>query len=259
MPGTCTSAASAIDAAVAEMFLAALQPTALQACLAAAQQLEAGHDAALAQWRRQVEHARYHAGKAERRYRAVDPDNRLVARGLETEWNIALQALTDAEAELARRQAARPTTLTAAQKALILALGDDLDARLVRAHHHRQGPQAATAHPARGSHHHPAAPGPRPAAELVLRWKGGAISELTVPLRRRQPKIRTDEDTIDLLRRLAVHYPDATIAGILNRQHRRTARGLSFTASTGPIAAAPLEDPLPPARRPRRRKESCST
>src|SRR5262249_17307782 len=43
--------------------------------------------------------------------------------------------------------------------------------------------------------------------------------------------IRTAEDTIDLLRRLAVHYPDATIAGILNRQGRRTARGLSFTAS----------------------------
>ena len=65
----------------------------------------------------------------------------------------------------------------------------------------------------------------------MLRWKGGAISELTVPLRRRQPKIRTDEDTIDLIRRLAVHYPDAVIAGILNRQRRRTARGMSYTAS----------------------------
>ena len=66
---------------------------------------------------------------------------------------------------------------------------------------------------------------------LMLRWKGGAISDLTVPLRRRQPKIRTDEDTIDLIRRLAVHYPDAVIAGILNRQGRSTARGMSYTAS----------------------------
>ena len=38
----------AIDTAVAAAFLAALQPSALQACLAAAQQLEDGHDAALA-------------------------------------------------------------------------------------------------------------------------------------------------------------------------------------------------------------------
>ena len=69
-------------------------------------------------------------------------------------------------------------------------------------------------------------------ADLVLRWKGGAITELSVPLKRKPPqRLRTDEDTIDLLRRLAVHYPDATIAGILNRQGRRTARGLSFTAS----------------------------
>ena len=28
-----------------------------------------------------------------------------------------------------------------------------------------------------------------------------------------------------------MHYPDAIIAGILNRQHRTTARGMSFTAS----------------------------
>ncbi|HME65108.1 MAG TPA: recombinase family protein, partial [Streptosporangiaceae bacterium] len=115
-----------IDAAVAAAFLAALQPAALQACLHAAEQLEHGHDAALDQHRRQVEQARYQAAKAERRYRAVDPENRLVARGLETEWNTALQQLADAEAELARRQTARPKTLTPAERGAILALGDDL-------------------------------------------------------------------------------------------------------------------------------------
>src|SRR6266511_3210196 len=175
----------AIDAAVAETFLAALAPAALQACLAAAQQLEDGHDAALGQWRRQVEQARYAATKAERRYRAVDPENRLVARGLEADWEQALRDLTEAQAELTRRETARPTARTDDQRATILALGDDLS----------------------------------------------AIGELTVPLRRPQPKIRTGEDTIALIRRLAVHYPDAKIAGILNRQHRRTARGLSYTAS----------------------------
>src|SRR5258708_15648 len=70
-----------------------------------------------------------------------------------------------------------------------------------------------------------------PHADLLLRFKGGVLTNLTVPLRRPQPSIRTDEDTIALLRRLAVHYPDAKIAGILNRQGRRTAPGLSYTAS----------------------------
>ena len=38
-----------------------------------------------------------------------------------------------------------------------------------------------------------------------------------------QPAIRTDEDTIALIGRLAAHYDDGKIAGILNRQGRRPA------------------------------------
>ena len=65
-----------------------------------------------------------------------------------------------------------------------------------------------------------------------MRWRGGALTELAIPLLRStyQP-LRTDEETLALLRRLAVHYPDAVIAGILNRQGRRSACGERFTAS----------------------------
>lgn len=220
----------AIQDAVTQAFLAALAPAGLQACLAAAQQLEDGHDAALEQWRRQVERARYNAGRAERRYRAVDPENRLVARGLEADWEAALTELAAAEAELARREAARPKTLTADERAAILSLGSDLDQvwtaptttdkdrkQLLRALLEEvnisvdRGDDSAR-------------------ARLVLRWKGGAISDIAVPIKRRPPAIRTDEDTIELIRRLAAHYPDAQIAGIGNRQGRRTAKGLSYTA-----------------------------
>jgi len=221
----------AIDAAVAAAFLAALAPAALDACLQAARQLEDGHDAALAQHRRQVEQARYNAARAERRYRAVDPDNRLVARGLEAEWETALRELADAEAELARRETARPKTLTPQEKQAILALGGDLgavwDAPTTTDKDRKQ--LLRTLLDEVNITLHRDDPGPH--ASLVLRWKGGAMSELTVPLRRRQPAIRTDEDTVSLIRRLAVHYPDAQIAGILNRQGRRTARGMSYTAS----------------------------
>ena len=66
-------------------------------------------------------------------------------------------------------------------------------------------------------------------AHLTLRWKGGALTgtELAL-LRKRQATVRTDEDTVALIRRLAVHYPDTVIAGILNKQGRSTARGLRF-------------------------------
>ena len=222
----------AIDAAVTAAFLAALKPAALQACLQAARQLEEGHDAALEQWRRQAEQARYHAARAERRYQAVDPDNRLVARGLENAWEKALTELAAAEAELARRQAARPRTLTAAERAAVLALGDDLGAvwdapstsdkdrkQLLRTLLEEVNITIRRDH---DTGH----------ADLILRWKGGAISDLAIAVKRTpQRRLRTSEDTIDLVRRLAVHYPDAKIAWVLNRQDRRTARGLSFTAS----------------------------
>jgi DNA invertase Pin-like site-specific DNA recombinase len=223
---------TAIDTAVAGAFLAALAPTALQACLAAAEQLEAGHDAVLDQHRRQLEQARYQATRAERRYRSVDPENRLVARSLEAEWNTALQAVTGAEAELARREAARPRTLSAGERAAILALGDDLgqvwNAPTTTSKDRKQLLRTLLDEVAITVHRDHT----EGRADLVLRWKGGAISDLTVPLRRTPPsRLRTSEDTISLVRRLAVHYPDAKIAGILNQQQRRTARGMSFTAS----------------------------
>lgn len=67
---------------------------------------------------------------------------------------------------------------------------------------------------------------------LTMRWRGGAIAQLDVPIPRFQSTgPRTDEDTISLLRRLAALYPDEAIAGILNRQGRKTANGERFTAN----------------------------
>jgi predicted DNA-binding transcriptional regulator AlpA len=69
-------------------------------------------------------------------------------------------------------------------------------------------------------------------SHLTLRWRGGALVEidLDLPRLRVAAPVRTDEDTLALMRRLAVHYPDAVIAGILNRQQRTSAYGHRFTA-----------------------------
>jgi DNA invertase Pin-like site-specific DNA recombinase len=219
-----------IDQAVTAAFLAALAPAGVQAALAAAESLEADHDAALEQWRRQVERARYEAGRAERRYLAVDPDNRLVARGLETAWEARLAALADAEAELTRRQAARPRSLSDDERAALGALGADIAevwSAPTTTDRDRKELLRTLLDDVRVDVHKE-----EKRAELLLRWRGGATTELMVGLRgANQPSIRTDEDTIELLRRLAVHYPDATIAGILNRQGRRSATGQRFTAT----------------------------
>ena len=67
-------------------------------------------------------------------------------------------------------------------------------------------------------------------AGLRIIWQGGASTELTMPLTKTGGHFRaTDEDTVDLVRRLAEHYDDTTIALILSRQRRRTGTGLPFT------------------------------
>ena len=217
-----------IDQAVAGALLAALTPAGVKAALRAAEALEHDHDAALSQWRLQVERARYQAERAERRYRQVEPEHRLVARGLERDWEQALQALAAAEAELSLREHRRPTTLTADEREQLLRLGADLgrvwSAPTTSDRDRKQLLRClieeAIIDVAREERR----------ATVTMRWRGGALSELVVALPKPQPTIRTDEDTIALLRRLAAHYDDATIAGILNRQGRRSATAERFTA-----------------------------
>jgi transposase len=204
-------------------------PAAVEATQRALQQIEADQDAALNQWRLAVERARYEAERAERQYRAVEPENRLVARGLEAEWEKRLRDLAAAEAELHRREQQRPRALSQEEKNKIRFLGSDLNKvwtaptttdrdrkELLRTL--LEEVIVTVDRPERRAH-------------LTLRWRGGTLTELDLSLPRSQPHgYHTNEDTISLLRRLATHYSDDVIAGILNRQGRKTATGERFTA-----------------------------
>jgi len=221
-----------IDAAAARAVLAALAPLGAEAALAAAERIEADHDGALAQWRLAVERASYEAQRAERRYRAVDPDNRLVARGIEAEWESCLRVLDKAKAELARNEQLRPRTLSAHERIRVLALGADLlkawQAPTTTTRDKKELLRALIEEVIITVHKD------ERRAHLTLRWRGGALTEIDLDLPRHRPAtVRTDEDTVALVRRLAAHYPDAVIAGILNRQERTTAYGHRFTANHG--------------------------
>ncbi len=172
-----------------------------------------------------MEHCRYQAGLAERRYRQVDPDNRLIAATLEREWEAALVALQQAERALTTARAEQPpppapemfaelgsslervwdgpTTSNCDRKRLLGCLVEQVTIE----HHKEAGEFAVTVH-----------------------WRGGRVDDLTfakiVPIV--QPK-RTDESTLDLVRNLCAHYNDTTVAILLNKQGRRTAHDLPFT------------------------------
>jgi DNA invertase Pin-like site-specific DNA recombinase len=215
-----------IDEAVAAAFIAALEPARLAATLAAAERLEADREGALKQWRLGVERASYAASLAERRYHAVDPDNRLVARGLERAWEEGLAALEAAKAELARREQERPRVLSQSQRDNLATLGPDLAtvwaAPTTTPRDRKELLRALLEEVVIKVERE------KSSAHITLRWKGGLLSELDLTLPKRKATVRTDEDTVALVRRLAMHYPDAVIAGILNRQGRTTAHGHRF-------------------------------
>jgi DNA invertase Pin-like site-specific DNA recombinase len=219
-----------IEQAVADAFLEAITPAAIDAMRLSVDQLQSNHDASLSQWRLEVERTRYEAERAERRYRTVEPENRLVARGLETEWESRLRDLATAEMELRRREQQRPSTISPEQLKAIERLGSDIrqvwDATTTTDRDRKEllrtllEEVVLNLKRAEGRAH------------LTLRWRGGAITLLDIPAPRFKPMgPRTDEDTLSLLPRLAALYPDEVIAGILNRQGRKTATGERFTAN----------------------------
>ena len=232
-------------AVVAEVF-AALEPAALAATVKALGEAESARAERLRLFEASVERSRYEAERARRQHDACEPENRLVARTLEAAWEQRLAAVVDAEAALAAEQARHPSPLTAEELAWLQRAGADLravfDAPTTTSRERKQLLRAMLAEVAVTVERNTRR------AELRLCWEGGMITTLTVELPRLgAPWRATGVDTIELVRRLAVHYDDATIAAILARQHRRTGTGLTFTKAR--VAELRKTQRIPASRR----------
>ena len=119
-------AASCIDQLVSRQVLRALEPAALELSLRAAEDIQKERTR-LAELRQQeVQRARYEAQRAERHYRSVDPENRLVAGTLEKEWEQALGKQRQVEEDLHRFEQETPRLLTTEEREQIRALAADL-------------------------------------------------------------------------------------------------------------------------------------
>jgi Recombinase zinc beta ribbon domain len=116
------------DDLVAAQVLAALEPSALELSLAAADDLEQERARLHRDWQQQAERARYQAERAQRQYAAAEPENRLVVRELERRWEEALKGQRRLEEEYARFSRDPPRGLSADEREQIRALARDLPA-----------------------------------------------------------------------------------------------------------------------------------
>ena len=114
-----TLKATPLDELVVQLVVAALEPAALEASLLAADELERERAALDAQWRQRVERASYHAERAHRQFDANEPENRLVGRTLERQWEQALAERARLMADYERFKRDQPQKMTAAEVAAI--------------------------------------------------------------------------------------------------------------------------------------------
>lgn len=120
--------ASTIDALVTQQVLSVLEPAQLELSIQAAENVVRERERLERHQCQQLERAKYEARRAERHYRAVDPENRLVARTLEQEWEAALCLERQTQENLDRFRLETPTQLTSAEQELIRSLAGDIPA-----------------------------------------------------------------------------------------------------------------------------------
>jgi DNA invertase Pin-like site-specific DNA recombinase len=220
-----------IERVVLDAMFEALQPAGIEATLRALEHAEGEHQARVRSTELELERAQINADRARRQFDACEPENRLVARTLEREWEQRLTAVRAAERDLALVTAKRPDPLTGQEIAWCRRAGADLrkvfDAPSTSDRERKQLLRAIITDVVvsvdRTSEQH--------AAELRVVWEGGTITDHAVALHRTGSHTRcTDQDTVALVRQLAERYPDKQIAAILARQGRLTGAGNPFTA-----------------------------
>jgi DNA invertase Pin-like site-specific DNA recombinase len=214
-----------VDTVVTALLLEAMTPAQLSISLQALEQIEAHTQQIERHWQLRIERAKYEADLARRRYTAVDPENRLVARSLERDWNEKLVAVERLEREYAA--APRPSQLVATpeERARILSLAQDFPVIW----------QASTTSNAERKQllrfliKDVTLTRREEDIHLGVRWQTGAASERAIARRKRVDEIwRTPDKVITRIRALATHQTDRQIAAQLNAEGLTTGAGQKF-------------------------------
>jgi len=228
--GPCWSLpARRIDELVIKLFLETIAPAELDLSLAVFKEVERQASDVDRQWKLRLERARYEAGRAERQFNAVEPENRIVARTLETRWNEKLQALSEVEREYEDTKRTKKLELSEADRKAVLALAHDLpkvwNARTTTTAEKknllRLLIQDVVLSPVDL---------PQRATKVRVLWKTGAVSELLVPRPNSGEDHATPAEVVSAIRELAAQrHIDKEIAAELNRRGLQSGLERKFT------------------------------
>jgi len=118
--------AAPLDEFVSRQVLHVLTPATIELSLKAVEQTKHERGRVTKLRRQRLERAQYEADRAARQYHAVEPENRLVARQLESSWEEALRRQRELEEDLRRLEHAQPVELKSHELEMIKSLSTDL-------------------------------------------------------------------------------------------------------------------------------------
>lgn len=121
-------AGAALDKFVSQQVLQALEPAALELSLEAASHLEQERSELDQLWQKRLERAAFEAERAGRHYRLVEPENRLVARQLATEWEEKLTLQQSLQEDYQRLCHQQPRLLSNTEREAIRQLAQNIPA-----------------------------------------------------------------------------------------------------------------------------------
>jgi hypothetical protein len=221
-----------VDQAVAEAFLAVVEPAAVEALLALSDEVDRERAQLERQWALRLERARYDAERARRQYDQCEPENRLVARELETRWNARLRALADLEDEHRAQQACGLSPVTEAEKVLLRSLVGDVPALWRAAETTAEDRKALVRCLVREAvlTRDDAAKGAGGLTTLRVGWKSGGWTEVRVRRPSTADHARTPAALLARIRAGAARLTDERIAAQLNAEGVTTRQGLPWTA-----------------------------
>jgi DNA invertase Pin-like site-specific DNA recombinase len=221
-----------VDAAVSEAFLAVIQPAAVEAVLALGEELARQQTQVARQWQLRLERAQYEAERARRQYDQCEPENRLVARELETRWNDRLRAVAELEEDYRREQRQGLLPLTEAEYALLRSLVSDVPTLWQAAETTMEDRKRLLRCLVRDVIlcRDAGAKGAGGRTTIRIGWRGGAWTELDVHRPSTSDRARTATTTLERIQTLAQHLPDERIAEQLALEGRTTRQGLPWTA-----------------------------
>jgi DNA invertase Pin-like site-specific DNA recombinase/transposase len=226
--GDCQSVSGRrIENTVSQIFLEAMSPGQLEIHVAALSKLNQHQDAVANQLELQVERARYEAGRLERQYNSVEPENRVVARRLETRWNEALAHVEELEQQLTDRRNAAAAQFGIDEERRLR----ELCLHLPKLWVHKRVTNRERKMLLRAALDEVLLRKEGRSVDVKILWKGGAVTETRIAIPQLPPGKPAPSNLAALIRELATRFDDAQIARVLLRRGIKTQQSkVNFTA-----------------------------